>query len=245
MSPSECLLVKERFSPGRAMRAQKLLSSLVSLEDTIADIDRVVGVDVAYKRLGGEEIGIGVAVRLRYPSLDIEGCTAYIAPVCVPYIPGLLAFREMAVLGPLLSRVLRGRSELLVVDGHGISHPRGLGIASHLGIVFKTPSIGVAKKKLYGRADVRDGREVLVDDEGKVIGVIVGKVYVSPGTMVSVWRAAEIIESLTRRGRRLPEPIWIADKVSKTLRSMPLDRAARGWLDCTAKARPTGLLNYI
>lgn len=244
MSSNPCAVIRERFSPGRAMRAQRLLSTMVSTEDRPLNISRVVGVDVAYKRLSTGELGIGVAVVFGYPRLNVEECIAYIAPVCIPYIPGLLAFREMAVLGPALSRVLRGRGNLLVVDGHGISHPRRLGIASHLGVVFNTPSIGVAKKRLYGRVEVRDGRKVLVDDGGEVIAVMVGRVYVSPGTLISPWRAAELIESFIRKGYKLPEPIRVADSVSKELKSRDLG-SLEGWIDCTTKARPTGLLDYI
>jgi len=219
-----CTLVRERFSPERAAAAQLKLRQKLVLQDNYPPLRRVAGLDVAYVKVGGVEYGIGVAVALSYPALNVESCVAYVARVCVPYIPGLLAFREMAVLAPALLRLSRRVPlDLVIVDGHGIAHPRGLGIASHVGVAFDVPSIGVAKRRLYGREVEEQGRKLVVDDEGRPIAVVVesgrgSRIYASPGHRVGVFTAGRIVRSMLRKGRRLPEPTRIADSITKSLR---------------------------
>jgi len=219
-----CGDIRERFSPERASRAQLRLRERVILNDDYPPLRHVAGLDVAYTRIGGLEYGIGVAVALSYPSLQVEGCIAYVTRVCVPYIPGLLAFREMVVLAPALLRLLRKTPiDLVLVDGHGIAHPRGLGIASHVGVVFDMPAIGVAKKRLYGKEVSVNSKRLLVAEDGSPIAVILesgrsSKIYVSPGHRVSVNSAARIVRAMLRKGRKLPEPTRIADTITKRLR---------------------------
>ncbi len=160
---------------------------------------------------------------LRYPSLELVKCVAAVREVCIPYVPGLLAFREMAVLAPALARLIRllGRKpDLIIVDGHGIAHPRRAGIATHVGVAFDIPSIGVAKRRLYGRETQQAGMELLVAEEGP-IAVILRKgrsrIYVSPGHRVGLKTSARLVGSMLKRGR-LPEPTRLADKISKELR---------------------------
>jgi len=217
---SSCNDVKERFSPDRAIRAQERLRRLLKLEDDYGPIRIVAGLDVAYtKSPEGDPLGVGVAVALSYPSMNIIDCEIHVAHSCVPYIPGLLAFRESSVLAPALARLAaRTPIDLIIVDGHGIAHPRGLGIASHLGVVFNKPSIGVAKKILYGRVHERGGREYIVADD-KIIGAVVkskrgSKIFVSPGHRVSVDSAVKLVTAMMR-GYKLPEPTRVADAVSK------------------------------
>ena len=221
MSFDECGLVRKRFSVEKAERAQQTLRSRLVLSDIYSPIRIVVGLDVAYKRYGGSEAGVGVAVALSYPGFKPLACFAATRSICVPYIPGLLAFREMAVLAPALKKLLsRVRPDLLLVDGHGVSHPRGLGIASHVGVVFGIPSIGVAKKRLHGREEEVSGRILLVSESGPVGEVIVAggsRIYVSPGHGVSLSSASRLVKGMVK-GRRLPEPLRIADSLSKRIK---------------------------
>ncbi len=242
MNSVDCSLVEKRFNPARARRAQELLKTLVVLEDLYTDTGVVAGVDASYTRRQGEALGIGVAVVLDSRTLEPLDCRIYVERSCVPYIPGLLAYREMAYMAPPLQALMEEYDiGLVVVDGHGIAHPRRFGIASHLGVAFNTPSIGVAKKRLYGRVEEAGGRRLIVDDEGDLIGMIVGRVYVSPGNMVTVSTAARLVESMTRHGK-LPEPTRVADTVSKEAKR----RVKRlGLQECPTNARSTGLLDYI
>ncbi len=218
-----CAEIKRRFSPSKAIRAQRFIARSVVLRDEYPPLRVVAGLDVAYKRLGGLPVGIGVAVALRYPSMKPLECIAYLGIVCIPYIPGLLAFREMAVLAPALAKLRRFiKPDLLVLDGHGIAHPRRAGIASHVGVAFNMASIGVAKKRLFGREESEGGREYLVDEEGRRIAVIIrrgkSRIYVSPGHKVSLESSAKLVRSMLVRSK-LPEPTRIADHISKRLKS--------------------------
>ena len=232
-----CSRVEASFSPERAIRAQRLLASKVVVEDDFPPIRLVAGIDVAYSKSADTTVGVGVAVLLSYPSLRVVDCVAYVAPICVPYIPGLLAFREARVLAPALYRLVRRRGvDLVVVDGHGLAHPRRLGIASHIGVVFNIPSIGVAKKKLYGKTVTIGGVEYLVDERGEKIGVVLKRrrrasIYVSPGHRVSVDTAARLVEKMTLPGRKLPEPTRIADHYTKVLRE-GLGATGEGYIQC-------------
>ena len=89
-------------------------------------------------------------VLLKYPSLElVEYKVARIATT-MPYIPGFLSFREYPALLAAWE-MLSQKPDLVFVDGHGISHPRRLGVASHFGLLVDVPTIGVAKKRLCGK----------------------------------------------------------------------------------------------
>ena len=218
-----CRLIRDLFTASKAFRAQRWIAEHALVEDRYGPVRVVAGLDVAYKRGShGEDVGVGVAVALSYPSLRPIACEAVARVVCVPYVPGLLAFREMAVLAPALARLLRRVSvDLVVVDGHGVAHPRRAGIATHVGVVFDLPSIGVAKRRLYGREKTVGGASLLVDDEGRPIATIIergrSRIYVSPGHRVSVRSSARLVKTMLRRGR-LPEPTRVADSLTKSLK---------------------------
>lgn len=148
-------------------------------------------------------------------------CVARI-PTSMPYVPGLLSFREL----PALLRALAGlpdEPDLIFVDGHGIAHPRGLGIAAHLGVVSGLPTIGVAKKILTGHhvelAEARGARVELLNRMGEQIGWVlrskdrVRPLIISPGNRVSLERAPELVMACVRR-HRLPEPTRLADRLA-------------------------------
>jgi deoxyribonuclease V len=108
-------------------------------------------------------------------------------------------------------------------DGQGIAHPRGIGIASHMGLWLERPTIGVAKSRLYGRhAEVGPGRGDrvdLFDNQGKVIGAVLrtrertNPLYISPGHLMNVEHATQFVMACTT-GYRLPEPTRWAHKVA-------------------------------
>ncbi len=194
----------------------------------------VAGLDAAYKKLGSTEIGVGVAIALEWGSWRLLGCKVAATEVCVPYIPGLLAFRETLVMAPALSSLIRtvGGVDLIVVDGHGLAHPRRLGIASHIGVAFDIPSIGVAKKKLVGE-EIEEEGEVFIVHKGVKVGVVVRskcgkKLYVSPGHRVGLLEAAQLVREMLLDG--LPKPTLEADRVSKAVRSLLGSSRAGGGL---------------
>jgi len=209
-----------RFDYKRAVMLQEMLASRVlSMLPRFPSIDPsrikiVAGVDAAYR--GGMQIGAAVAVDYGTGELLDYVCQASTPPI--PYVPGLLAFREAPVYIKALRR-LRVEPDIILVDGHGLSHPRALGIATHIGLVLGKPTIGVAKKPLYGEIREANGSKYIVAHGAVVGGVIeLGKksrLYVSTGYLVKPGDAVKITMQLLKPGEKLPIPLSIADKYSK------------------------------
>ncbi|MDH1262239.1 deoxyribonuclease V [Pseudomonas sp. GD03944] len=207
-------------SPAAARELQTRLARQVRLEDDYPPLRRLAGVDVGFEE--GGSITRAAAVLLDADTLEpLAECVARI-PTCMPYVPGLLSFREL----PALLQALAGlpqEPDLIMVDGHGIAHPRGLGIAAHLGVVSGFPTIGVAKKILtgsHGELGQERGAQVeLLNRKGELIGWVlrskdrVRPLIVSPGNRVSLERAPELVMACVRR-HRLPEPTRLADRLA-------------------------------
>ena len=134
-----------------SLRAQQIeLASSVIREDRLDKDppDLIAGADVGFEQ--GGEVTRAAMVLLKYPSLElVEYKVARIATT-MPYIPGFLSFREYPALLAAWE-MLSQKPDLVFVDGHGISHPRRLGVASHFGLLVDVPTIGVAKKRLCGK----------------------------------------------------------------------------------------------
>jgi deoxyribonuclease V len=166
-----------------------------------------------------------VAVVLSYPELTVKEVATAVCPATFPYVPGLLSFREGPPLLKALRR-LRAVPDVFLFDGQGLAHPRGLGIASHLGLLLERPAIGVAKKPLVGvytSPGPEPGDTVpLVYREHQVGTVLrtkrgVKPVFVSPGHLMDFDTATRITLACCR-SYRLPEPIRQAHHLSNRLR---------------------------
>ncbi len=207
-----------------AVRWQKRLRRLLLLEDRLPPAVRLVGgVDAAYV---GDR-ALAVIVVLTYPGLEVVEHVFGRAPAAFPYVPGLLAMRE----GPAVEAAWQAlpearRPDVLFFDGQGIAHPRGMGIAAHMGVLFDRPAVGVAKRLLVGRHEpVPDEagawRPLLY--RGRTVGAAVRTragvkpVYVSPGHRLSVPTAVHYVLA-TARGYKLPEPIRLADRLVRRQR---------------------------
>jgi len=159
--------------------------------------------------------------------LNIVDIISQKAGVEFPYIPGFLAFRK----APVILECLRKSSvepDILILDGHGIAHPRKFGIASHIGVLLDIPSIGVAKNRLYGTCEkpvhVGDA-EPIYDEIGGLIGYCylskrnTNPIYISPGHLCDPDSAMLFIKSLMR-GYKLPEPTRLAHIYTQKLKSI-------------------------
>ncbi len=154
--------------------------------------------DVAYKG----DIGVAVAVREEGGNFEYR---VFKGKVEFPYIPGFLFMRE----APLMIKALEGlQCDLILVDGHGIAHPRKSGIATVIGVLLDKPTIGVAKSKLAGEVISDEGIDYIVID-GEKRGVKLGKYYYSPGHLTDLQDCVE----LGKRG--YPAVLRLADKISK------------------------------
>lgn len=208
--------------PKDAMRLQTWLSAKVVVKGAPRrPLRRVAGVDCAVDGAGHVH---GVVVVCEAPDWHVVETVSASAPAPMPYVPGLLSFRETPILLDALAR-LRTRPDLLLVDGHGIAHPRGLGLASHLGLHLDVPVVGVGKAVLVGtheRAGRHRGDWRALMWKGKRIGLVlttrddVAPVFVSVGHRIGLFPAARrVLECATKY--RLPEPIRHADALSRRL----------------------------
>ena len=175
------------------------------------------GIDAS---IAGDKI-IAAVVVLDYATQQPVEQEIIITPVTFPYIPGLLSFREAPGILAVLAR-LRELPDVLIIDGHGLAHPRRFGIAAHLGVLLDVPTIGCAKSRLIGQhwllgEEPGSTAELVVNDE--VVGLavrtrhLVKPVYVSIGHRVDLPSALHIVLACGR-GYRLPEPTRLAHQLA-------------------------------
>lgn len=205
-----------------AIALQHELAKQIILEDHIDEVRFVAGVDMAINE--ENEMARAAVVLLRYPDMEIVERHIYEEPVRMPYVPGLLSFREApCVLGAFAK--LRQRPQIVMVDGHGIAHPRRIGIASHLGLWLQIPTIGCGKSLFVGHYDKNAlgeeaGSWVPLLDKGEAIGAMVrtrtrvNPMIISPGHLISLESSVSYALACSK-GYRLPEPTRQADKLSK------------------------------
>jgi deoxyribonuclease V len=198
------------LTPAQARALQLELRGRVCAEDRLGEVRRVAGIDVGFED-GGRVTRAAVAV-LGFPGLaPIERALARV-PTSFPYVPGLLSFRELPGILVALEQ-LDQRPDLLLCDGHGLAHPRGFGLACHLGLLTDTPSIGVAKSRLVGEhgtiPEAKGGWAPLMLNGRRVGAVVrtrtgVSPVFVSVGHRISLETAIRYVLACTTRFR-LPE----------------------------------------
>lgn len=198
-----------------AKEQQTAMRRLVSLADGFGEIKTIAGVDLSLDAENNR--GHAIVVVLSYPDFRVLETRYATAPLKMPYIPGLLSFRESPVALEAFAQI-ETVPELIMVDGQGQAHPRGFGIACHLGVLLNVPSIGVAKSRLYGHydasalGDTPSAEVPLTDHRGQnIIGTVVrtktrtNPLFISPGHKVSVESATRLVLDCLR-GYRLPEP---------------------------------------
>lgn len=219
---SQTPLHEWNLEPAAAIALQHELAQRIVLEDRLGEVHFVAGVDMAINENNG--MAHAAVVLLTFPEMEIVERHIYEEPIRMPYIPGLLSFREApCVLGAF--HKLHQRPDLVMVDGMGIAHPRRIGIASHLGLWLNIPTIGCGKSLLTGKYDKaalseEAGSWVPLIDKKEVIGAVVrtrtrvNPMFISPGHLISVQTSIDYVLKCGR-GYRLPEPTRLADKLSK------------------------------
>jgi len=199
-------------SPREAVHIQESLRGEVLLRGAVRSLRWVAGCDVAYHPSRPELIG-GAVVWDVVQKVTLEAHWVK-GEVKFPYVPGLLSFREVPVLLEALSRI-RGKVQVVLVDGHGAAHPRGIGIASHLGLHLDIPTVGCAKSSLAGQWELpgpRKGECSWIFLNGMRVGAVlrtrdrVRPVFVSPGHRIGLQGALKVVLSCLG-GRRIPEPL--------------------------------------
>lgn len=190
---------------------QDRLKKKIELRNGFDSIDSVCGIDVAYK----ERTAFGAAVVIEHGSREVIQKVTVKTKVSFPYIPTYLAFRELPVILKLMDR-LDYEPTVLMMDGNGILHPRGFGVASHIGVVLDMPVLGAAKKKLCGDFDKtcleHEGDSTPVKLDGRTVGHALKSsarssrpLFISPGHRIATKSALVIAKHYT--GSRMLTPV--------------------------------------
>lgn len=204
---------------------RKELARKIRISPAGEKLRNVAGVDLAY--CGKTAVAAAVLYDLENFNLIEE--TVVLAEVRFPYVPGYLFFREGPAVLAALEKLGR-RPDLLMVDGHGIAHPKKAGYACLLGALLDIPSIGCAKSRLVGEFE-EPGREKGASSPlvygGETVGSVVRTrngvrpVFVSVGHMITLDEAVAVILRCTPKFR-IPEPLRAADALAgKTARQVP------------------------
>ncbi len=200
-------------SCGEAVAIQRELVSRLILDDCRLplNVKTIAGADISYARRS--DLFFAVVLVFSYPGLELVEEASHTERVKFPYIPGLLSFREAPPLLEAFAKLKRP-PDAAIFDGQGIAHPRGFGLASHMGLFLDIPTIGCAKKRLVGTHDE------VGEDAGSYTDLLLGEkkvgaalrtkrrvkpVFVSQGHRVGIDESIGVVMNCCR-GYRLPEP---------------------------------------
>ena len=230
LSLNEGLRHEWHVSPAEARAIQGRLRQHVVTENRLGPVSTVAGVDVGFPARGVARAAIVV---LAFPELrPVEQAVAE-TKVGFPYIPGLLAFREVPAVLAAVEK-LKIVPDLFLFDAHGLAHPRRLGLASHAGLLLDRPSIGCAKSCLVGEYDepARErGSVSVLTDGGQLVGMVVRTrtdvkpLFVSIGHRVDLEVAVRYVLDCAPR-YRLPETTRLAHRVAGSA-ALDCDGASR------------------
>lgn len=211
-------------SAREAFRIQKELSLRVVKTSSAERIRTIAGADIAIC-VKEKKLVCGM-ILFSYPELEEIERVWIASDEVFPYIPGLLGFREAPCVISAFGK-LRERCDMIMIDGHGLAHPRGFGLACHVGVLLDIPAIGVAKKCLYGgfsEPGLKKGeRELIRGKDREVVGAAlrtregVKPVFVSIGNRIDLYTAI-VVALECSRGFRVPEPTRLADKYVASLK---------------------------
>lgn len=206
-------------TPREARAIQESLRMRVIDSWNKRSVKTVVGTDVSFPSKG--EV-LAAAVVVAYPGMEVLEARVRRGPGGFPYVPGLLSFREAPMLAEALS-ALRIEPDVILCDGQGMAHPRGMGLACHVGLLADRPAIGCAKSRLIGAFEApgeAKGRwSALLGKDGATIGAVlrtrdrVSPVYVSVGHRITLPKAIEIVLNCSLK-YRIPEPLRFAHRLA-------------------------------
>jgi deoxyribonuclease V len=205
----------------RAREMQECDRRLIQLEPLKKEPAYIAGVDAAFS-----EYGVFAAVCLyHYPQLTLLEQATAIKQITFPYVPGYLLFHEgPAIIAALIK--LKKKPDVILIDGQGIAHPRGIGSASHLGVLLNVPTIGCAKTRLVGEyrnPGERKGNWTELQFKERTVGAVlrtrdrVRPIFLSPGYGIDLQGAIRFALGCVGRCR-IPEPLRCADMLSRSMK---------------------------
>lgn len=211
------------IKPSDAILLQNKLNKEIREFPLKKEIKKIAAIDVSYKQKT-DKVFVAVII------FDIEKfkvVNSIIQPGknVYPYIPGLLSFREAPPVLNVLEKIDED-VDLFLFDAQGRAHPRGLGLASHIGLFIDRPTIGCAKSRLCGYYEIppdrRGGYSFLYSKNNEVIGVVlrtrqgIKPVFVSVGNNITLNESIKIVLRVTGR-YKIPEPLRLAHLLSKSV----------------------------
>jgi deoxyribonuclease V len=209
-----------KVSVEEAIQIQENLKNHIILERTFSEVKSIGGADVAYSR--DRNSLFGAIVILSFPKMEtLEIATAH-GKIPLPYIPGLLSFREAPILIEAFQK-LKIKPDVMIFEGQGIAHPRGLGLASHMGLWLDLPSIGCTKTPLlkdFVCPEPSRGSFEWIRREGKEVGAVlrteekVKPIFISPGHRIDLQTSIQIVLATCPKFR-IPEPLRRAHHASR------------------------------
>jgi len=221
-------------SVDEALNIQKSLRDQVKLSPYETSPTYIGGTDISFNR--NEDTFYAGIVVLDFHKLSLVSYSLITDKAPFPYIPGLLSFREI----PALLRAWRNLEvvpDLVMLDGHGLAHPRRLGLASHFGLWIDKPTLGCAKKLLTGLHEspgIESPAHTPIYEKNEHIGFAlrsrtkVKPIFVSPGHLMDQDSALSIcLRCITRY--RIPEPTRLAHQMVNLLRKGEIDAGAKSF----------------
>jgi deoxyribonuclease V len=205
-----------------AIQIQEALRDRIILKKTFSEVRTIGGGDAAYSKNG--KLLFAAIVVLSFPEMEIIDAATAGGKILFPYIPGLLSFRE----GPILIKAfqkLRLKPDMMIYDGQGIAHPRGMGLASHMGLWLDLPSIGCAKTPLLDEfvfPGPLKGSSKWVRREGRKVGAVlrtrdnIKPLFISPGHRINLSTSNQFILN-SCKGFRFPEPLRKAHQLAERI----------------------------
>ena len=211
------------INPAEAKAEQEKLRQKILIQELPESPTMVAGADISFNR-GSDEIYAAIVI-VKLPELKVVGKSLVKDQTSFPYIPGLLAFREMPVLLKAWQQIPQ-KPDVLILDGHGLAHPRRMGIATHFGIEVNHPTIGCAKNVLtgnHGNLGNEKGNYTELMDQSEKVGLVlrsrtnVNPVYISPGHRVSFADTYDVVMSVLTQ-YKLPRTTRLAHKWANKVR---------------------------
>ena len=199
---------------GKLKEEQLKLAKKVILTDSVKKITNIAGADQTYI----DNKVVSAIVVCDYKTFEVIERKYAVVDAKIPYISSFLFYRD----GPAIIEAfnkLENKPDVLILKGNGILHPRRIGMASHVGILLDTATVGVTKNLMLGQIGENT---IYVEKEARGYELITREhakpLYVSPGHKISLKKSLEVVKKCLKFPHKLPEPLHLAHKYTSSIR---------------------------